>query len=87
MMHIALAHFIFIKPVKLLLLGQRSQRTYITDLGLSTGKHGGSMYSGNDINLRCQGTDLGNLTPVRTLMVFQDHLADRLFLILVNCLS
>ena len=84
MVHISLAHFVFIQSVQLLLLGERSQRTYIADLGLSPSEHGGTMNSGDQVNLCRQRTDLGDLTAVRALAILQNHLAHGLFLILVN---
>ena len=39
----------------------------------------GTMHSGNNINLCGQRTDLGDRTAIRTLVILQDHLADRLF--------
>ncbi len=82
-MHIALAYFILVQSVNLLLLGQRCQGTYIADLGLAAGEHGGTMHSGDDIHLCCQRTDLRNRPPVRTFVILQDHLADCFLLILV----
>ena len=83
-MHIAFADFILIQSVQPLLLGEGRQRTYIADLGLSSGKHGRTMHSGNQIHLCRQRTDLGHLTPVRTLSVFQNHFPHGFLLILVN---
>ena len=83
MVHITFADFIFIQPVYSLLLGQRRQGTYITDLSLSAGEHGGSVHSGNNVNLCRQRTDLGNGTSVRTFVILQDHLAHGLLLILI----
>ena len=45
------------------------------------------MYARNNIYLSPKRTNLSNLTTVRTLLVFQYHLADCLFLILINCLT
>ena len=38
------------------------------------------------VNFCRQGTDLGHLTAIRTLVVFQDHLADGLLLEFINSL-
>ena len=69
MMHVALAYLVLIQAVNLLCLGQRSKSTYVTNLGLSTGEHSGTMYTGNQINLCRQRTNLGNLTTIGTLVV------------------
>ena len=87
MMHISLAYFVLIQAIDLLLLGQRSQSTYITDLCLSTGEHSGTMYTGDDIYLCCQRTDLGDRTTIGTLVVLQDHLTNGLLLILIYSLT
>ena len=42
------------------------------------------MDSGYDIHLRCQRTDLGDLSAVGALVILQNHLAHSLFLILVD---
>ena len=83
MMHVSLAYFMLIQSIQLLLLRQRSQRTYVTDLSLSTGEHSGTMYSRDNIYFSCQRTNLGDLTSIRTFVIFQDHLADSLLLILI----
>ena len=87
MMHIAFIHFIFIQSVDSLYFGQRSQCRYITDLCLSSRKHSRTMYSRNRIYLSCQRTDLGNLTAVRTFMIFQDHLTYCLLFVLIDSLA
>ena len=45
------------------------------------------MYSRDDVNLCSQRTDLCDGTAVRTLVILEDHLANGLFLILVNRLA
>jgi hypothetical protein len=42
------------------------------------------MDSRDNIDFRCQRTDLGKLTAVGTLVILEDHLADGLLFILVN---
>ena len=69
MMHISLADFVLIEAVKLLLVGKRSQGTYITDLRLSAGEHRGTMNAGNQINLCGKRTNLGKLSAIRTLVI------------------
>ena len=86
-MHISLAYFVLIQTIDLLLLGQRCQSTYITDLCLSTGEHSGTMYTGDDIYLCCQRTDLGDRTAIGTLVILQDHLTNSLLLILIYSLT
>ena len=86
-MHISLAYFVLIQAIDLLLLGQRCQSTYVTDLGLSTGEHSGTMYTGDDVYFCCQRTDLCDCTSIGTLVIFQDHLTNGLLLILVYCLT
>ena len=82
-MHITLACLIFIQAIQTLCLGQRSQGTDVADLSLSSGEHGRTVYTRDDINLCGQRTNLGNLTAVRTLVILQDHLADSLLLVLI----
>ena len=69
MMHVTLRYFVFIQTIQLLNLRQRSQRTDVADLSLSTGKHCGTVYSRNDIYFCSQRTDLCDCTAVRTLVV------------------
>ena len=45
------------------------------------------MYSRDNINFCCQRTDLGDLTSIRTLVIFEDHLTDSLLLVLIYSLS
>ena len=86
-MHISLADFIFIQAVDPLHLGKRSESGHGTDLGLSAGEHGGAMHSGDDIHLCRQRTDLVDGTAIRTLVILQNHLADRFLLVLIDCLT
>ena len=87
MMHIPLTGNVLIQSVHSLYLRQRRQRTYIADLRLSAGKHSRTMHSRNDVHFRCQRPDLIQRTAVRTLVVFQDHFADRLLLVLIYRLA
>ena len=87
MVHIALAGLRLVQTVQSLCLGKWSQCCDRTDLRLSSRKHGRTMYSRNQIYLRSQRTDLVDLTSVRTLMVLQDHLTNRLLLILIDSIS
>ena len=87
MAYISLAYFVLIQAIDLLLLGQRCQSTYVTDLGLSTCEHSGTMYTGYDVYFCCQRTDLCDCTSIGTLVIFQDHLTNGLLLILVYCRS
>ena len=84
LMHVALAGLIFVQPVQSLCLGQRCQSYHIADLGLSPGKHGGSVDSGDNVHLGRQRTDLAHRPAVGSLVVFENHFADGLLLILVN---
>ena len=45
------------------------------------------MNSGNNVNLCCQGTNLRDLTTIRTLVILKDHLTYGLFLILIYCFA
>ena len=83
-MNISLDTYIFIKSVNLLCFGKRSQCGYVADLCLSAGEHCRTMYTRDDINFCSKLTDLGNLTAVRTLVIFQDHLTNGLLFILIN---
>ncbi len=83
-MHISLRCFIDIQTIDLLYLRQRCQCTHIADLGLSTGEHSRTMYSGNQIHFCCQRTDFCDGTSIRSLVIFQDHLADGLLLELIQ---
>ncbi len=85
-MHIALRGFVFIQAVQPLCVGKRRQCGNRTDLRLSAGKHRRTMNTRNQINLCCKRADLRNLPAVRTLMILQNHLPHRLFLILINSL-
>ncbi len=87
MMHISLGCLELVKSVKSLSLCKRCQSRDGADLSLSTGKHSRAMYSRNDVNLCSQRTDLCDGTAVRTLVILEDHLANGLFLILVNRLA
>ncbi len=86
MMHISLGNRILIQSVQALCLGKRSKCADVADLCLSSGKHGRTMHTRDQINLRCQRTDLGNGTSIRTFVILQDHLTYGLFLILINSL-
>ncbi len=87
MVHISLGRNILIQPVHPLHFGQRRERTDITNLRLSTRKHRRAVHSRNDINFCSQRTYLSQFTAVGTLVVFQNHLAHGLFLILINRFS
>ena len=87
MMHVALGCFKLIQTIQLLSLRQRSQSCHITNLRLSAGKHGRTMYSRYNINLSSQWANLRNPTTVRPFMILQNHLTNRLLLILVYCFS
>ena len=86
-MHISLSHFCLIQTIQTLCLRKRCQGADVADLCLSTGKHGRTMHSRNNINLCCQRPDLCDCTAIRTFVIFENHLADGLFLILINSLS
>ena len=67
--HISLGCDILIQTVNLLNFGKRCKGYHIADLSLSTGKHGRTMHTGNQVNLGCQRTDLINGTSIRTLVI------------------
>ena len=69
MVHISLGNLVLVQTVKLLNLRQRSQRTNVADLRLTTGKHAGAVYSRDQVNLCRQRTDLVDRTAVGTLMI------------------
>ena len=87
MMHISLTRYIFIQAIHSLNFRQRRQRAHITDLCLTTREHSRTVYSRNNIHFRRKGPDLIQCPAVRTLMIFQDHLAHRFLLILVYRLT
>ena len=87
LMYISLLCDVGVKALHTLCLGKGRQCDYVADLGLASCEHGGTMDTGNDVDFRCQGTDLVQLTAVRSLMVLEDHLADGLLLILINSLA
>ena len=87
LVHISLRNLKLIQSIQLLRFGKRSQCSNVADLGLSAGKHCRTVNSRNDIDLCRQRTDLVDRTSIRTFVVFQDHLADSLLLVLVNRLS
>ena len=87
MVHISLGSFKFIQSVQSLSLGKRSQSCHCTDLSLSAGKHCRTVNSRDQIHFCCKRTDLCDLTSVRSFVIFEDHLADSLFLILINSLT
>ena len=82
-MHISLGSLELVQSVQSLRVGKRRQGGYRTDLCLSSGEHGGTVNSGDDVNFSGQRTDLRDLAAVGTLVIFQDHLADGLLLILI----
>ena len=86
-MHIALGGDIGVKSVDPLHLGKRCQGDNVTDLCLSTCKHSGAVYARNQIHLRGKRTDLIDRTTVRTLAILENHLANRLLLILIERLA
>ena len=69
-MHISLGRNVLIQSVHLLHLGKGRQCADITDLGLSSGKHGRTMHARNQVYLSCQRAYLLHVTSVRSLMVF-----------------
>ena len=87
LMHVALLCDIGIKSLYLLRLGKRSESHNVADLCLSAGEHRGAVYTGDDIHLGCQRTDLADLASVRSLMLLQNHAADSLLLILVDSIG
>ena len=45
------------------------------------------MYTRQNVDLCCQRTDLGDTAAIRTLVIFEDHLADSLLLVLIYSLT
>ena len=86
-MHISLGCLKLIQSVKTLCLCKRSQCGNGTDLSLSSCEHGRTVNSRDDVCLRSQRTDLSDLTAVRTFVIFEDHLADSLLLVLIYSLT
>ncbi len=84
MMHVAFARDVQVESVNPLMTGQRSQRDDRADLGLTAGKHRGTVHARNRVHLRRQRTDVRDRAAVRTLVILQDHLAHGLLLILVD---
>ena len=87
LMDISLLSYVRIKSLNPLSLRKRSKGTYVTDLGLSSGEHCGSVNSGDDINLSGKRSDLSDLTAVGSLVILEDHLPYGLLLILIYSLS
>ena len=87
MVHISLADLVLVQAVNPLGLGQGSQGTYVANLGLASGEHGGAMHPGDDVHFRGKRTDLRDFTSVRPFVVFQDHLAHGLLLVLIDRLA
>ena len=85
--HISLGCLKLIQSVKTLCLCKRSQCGNGTDLSLSSCEHGRTVNSRDDVCLRSQRTDLSDLTAVRTFVIFEDHLADSLLLVLIYSLT
>jgi len=85
--HISLGCLKLIQSVKTLCLCKRSKCSNGTDLSLSSCEHGRTMNSRDDICLCSQRTDLSDLTSIRTFMIFEDHLADSLLLVLIYSLT
>ena len=86
-MHISLRCLKLIQSVKTLCLCKRSQCGNGTDLSLSSCEHGRTVNSRDDVCLRSQRTDLSDLTAIRTFVIFEDHLADSLLLVLIYSLA
>ena len=86
LVQISLLSDVGIHALNALCLGKRAEGDNVTDLGLSAGEHGGAVHSRNNIHFRGKRADLRDFTAVRTLVILQDHLADGLLLILINCL-
>ena len=84
MVHITFGCHIYINAVNTLCLRHWSQCGYCTNLSLSTGEHSRAMNSRKQIDFCSQWTNLIQRTAIRTFMVFQNHLTNRLFLILIN---
>ena len=83
-MHVTFSHLKLIQSIQTLSLGQRSQCGDGTDLCLSSGKHGRTVNTWYDISFCSQRTDLCDCTAIRTFVIFQDHLTNSLFLVLVH---
>ncbi len=83
MVHITFGCHIDIDAINTLCLGHWSQCGHCTDLSLTTGEHGRAMNSRKQIDFCSQWTDLIQCTTVRTFMILQNHLTNRLFLILI----
>ena len=85
-MHVTLGGYGLVQAIQSLCLGKRCQCGHVADLCLSSGEHGRTVYSRDNIDLSCQRTDLVDGSSIRALVVFQNHLADGLLLVLVNSL-
>ena len=83
-MHVTFSNLELIQAIQTLSLGQRSQGGDGTDLCLSSCKHGRTVNTRYDIRFCSQRTDLCDRTTIRTFVIFQDHLTNGLFLILVH---
>ena len=68
-MHITLGCHVLIKSVNLLYFRKRCKCNNIADLCLSTGKHGRTMYTRDQIYFCSQRTDLIDRTSIWTLMI------------------
>ena len=83
-MHVTLILDLNIQTVNLLDLGERCQRADIQNLGLTSREHCRTVDARQQVNLGRKRTNLGDLTAVRALVIFQDHLSDGLLLILIH---
>ena len=83
---IALLGDVGVKAINALCLRKGCQCDDVTDLGLSAGEHSTAVDAGDDVDFCCQRTDLIQSAAVGTLVVLEDHLADGLLFILIDCL-
>ena len=83
-MHVSCFCDVRIKAFNALSVRKRSECDTVADLCLSACEHRGAVSSRNEIDLCCQRADLLHDTTVRSLVVMENHLPDRLLLILIE---
>ncbi len=87
LMDISLLGDVGIETLDALGIGERCQCADVHDLGLPSREHGAAVDPRDQADLRVERADLGQGSAVRSLVVLQDHLADGLLLILVDCIG
>ena len=82
-MHVSLLCDVRVQTLYALCIGKRCQCADIHDLCLSAVEHGRAVHSRNQTNLCMKRTNLCQLAAIRTLVILENHLANRLFLVLI----